>query len=67
MGKKPKESDSDYYAPTKAQLQKMQESAARAGITHNNYYNNNNNSTASRADKWDWNAGKLNDKWYAYF
>jgi hypothetical protein len=58
MGKKGKSFD-DYnkFAPTKAVLQQMQHSAVRAGTS----------ATASpvRTDKWDWNAGKLDDaKWY---
>eukprot|EP00026_Physarum_polycephalum_P004775 Phypoly_transcript_04799.p1 GENE.Phypoly_transcript_04799~~Phypoly_transcript_04799.p1 ORF type:complete len:446 (+),score=52.49 Phypoly_transcript_04799:749-2086(+) len=58
MGKKGRSSDESMgFAPTKAVLQQMQYSAMRSGTSAPS-------SVPVRADKWDWNAGKLSDaKW----
>jgi hypothetical protein len=60
MGRKGKKSsdESIRFAPTKAVLQQMEYSAKRSGTSVPP-------PTLARADKWDWNAGKLSDaKWY---
>ena len=62
MGKKGKGDDvSSYFTPTKAVIQRMQTNAIRSGAIIS--------SAASKgSDKWDWNAGKLNDsRWYVCF